>query len=357
MRYLWDRGYVATTGSCDCVGMLGPALGGGHGRLEGLYGLISDNIIQFSVVLANGKAVQVSSNGRSDLFWAMKGAGHNFGIVTSYELKIFPKGPKTWHYRNYIWRGDKLEAIFTALNKLHNNGTIPVNMALNFGTFAMQTTISDKEPVITWSFAYRGTAEEAEPYLAPFNQIQSVYQASGDVPYPEISVVQGTDDGSLFCQKGGTRVTATAGLQVYNITAERHIFDGFTKRISSNPIMAAGGAMLHEGYSTEAVIAQNPSDSAYPFRDDHHLMFVLITIPPDDPAMEESAWQWAKEVRDQWNDGQPNRLPSAYVNYANGYEPLEQIYGHEMWRLSRLRSLKRKYDPYNKFRFYNPIER
>lgn len=101
-RYLWDRGYVTTTGSCDCVGMMGPGLGGGHGRQEGLYGMVSDNIIQLNVVLANGDAVRVNKTSYSDLLCAMKGAGHNFGIVTSFELHIFPRGPDTWHYHNYI---------------------------------------------------------------------------------------------------------------------------------------------------------------------------------------------------------------------------------------------------------------
>lgn len=354
-RYLWDRGYVTTTGSCDCVGMLGPGLGGGHGRHEGLYGMISDNIIQMNVVLANGNAIRVSKSSYSDLLWAMKGAGHNFGIVTSFELNIFPRGPDTWHYHNYIWRGDKLEAVFNALNKLHGNGQTPVDMAINFGNFLMNTTITDKEPVIFWTFAYRGSAKAAQKHLAPFNKIKSVYEESGDLPYPAISVAQETDENSFICQHGYTRVTATAGLQVYNVTSERQIFDGFTKRVVSNPALAAGGVVLHEGYATKAVQAQNPDESAYPFRDDTHLMLVQIIVPPNDPKLEQAGWEWAKEVRNFWNKGQPNRPVNAYVNYANGFEPLEQIYGHEEWRLKRLRALKAKYDPFNRFRYYNPI--
>lgn len=239
-RYLWDRGYVTTTGSCDCVGMMGPGLGGGHGRQECLYGMVSDNIIQLNVVLANGNAVRVNKTSYSDLLWAMKGAGHNFGIVTSFELHIFPRGPETWHYHNYIWRGDKLEAVLNTLNNLHGNGSTPVDMAINFGNFLMNTTITDKEPVIFWTFAYRGSAEAAQKHLAPFNEIRSVYEESGDLPYPEISVAQATDENSFMCRHGYTRVTATAGLQVYNVTAKRQIFDGFTRRAVSNANLAAG---------------------------------------------------------------------------------------------------------------------
>lgn len=244
--------------------------------------------------------------------------------------------------------------MFNALNTLHGNGSTPVYMAINFGNFLMNTTITDKEPVIFWTFAYRGSAEAAQKHLAPFNEIRSVYEESGDLPYPEISVAQATDENSFMCRHGYTRVTATAGLQVYNVTAERQIFDGFTRRAVSNPNLAAGAIVLHKGYATKAVQARNPGESAYPFRDDTHLTLVQIIIPPNNTIQERAGWEWAREVRDFWNMGQAKRPVIAYVNYAKGFEPLEQIYGDE-WRLERLRALKAKYDPSNRFRYYNPI--
>lgn len=354
-RYLWDQGYVTTTGACNCVGMLGPGLGGGHGPLEGVYGMISDNFRQLNVVLANGTAITVNETSHAGLLWGMKGAGHNFGIVTSFELNIFPRGPDLWHYHNYIWRSDKLDAVFTAFNNFHNNGSTPVNMTVNFGGFQLNTTISKTDPIIWWTFAYRGTASEAEQHLASFNAIEAVQSESGDVPYPGVSIAQGNGETQFICQDNQVRITATAGLQVYNLTAEHLIYNGFKRRIASNPILAAGGGILHEGYSTEAVDNKNPEDSAYPFRADHHLMLVQIIIPPGNKSIENEAWEWAREVRDQWNQGQPGRPVNTYVNYANGYEPVETIYGHEAWRLERLRGLKKNYDPENRFRFYNPI--
>jgi hypothetical protein len=354
-KYLWDHGYVTTTGSCDCVGLMGAGLGGGHGRHEGLYGMVSDNIRQLNVVLGNGTAIRVNSTSNSDLLWAMKGAGHNFGIVTSFEMNIFPRGPDTWHYHNYVWRGDKLEALFTALNAFHNNGSTPVNMTANFGNFFMNTTITPDEPVIWWTFAYRGSAADAERLLAPFNAIGSVYEESGDVPYPGISHAQQTGLEDFICIPGNIRITSTAGLQVYNVTAERQIFEGFKRRVRKEPELAAGTAILHEGYSTAAVGTFDSASSAYPFRADHHLMLFDAIVPPNNKKLEKAAWKWADEVRDLWNKGQPGRPVDAYVNYANGFEPLEQIYGQEPWRLQRLRALKRKYDPQNRFRYYNPI--
>ncbi|KAK6081581.1 FAD binding domain-containing protein [Seiridium cupressi] len=183
---------MQATGSCDCVGMMDPGLGGGHGRHEGLYGMISDNIVQLNVVLANGTAIRVNETNHPDLLWDMKGAGHNFGIVTRFELKVWPREVELWHYHNCVWTEDKLEALFEESNKLHKDGNTPANMALNFNSFALNTSISEDRAVIFWSFAYRGPADEAEEILAGFNAIEPVYDVMGDVSYPEISEVQTT---------------------------------------------------------------------------------------------------------------------------------------------------------------------
>lgn len=357
IEYLWDKGFIATTGGCECVGMLGAGLGGGHGRQEGLHGLISDNILQLNVVLGNGSAIRVNATSHSDLLWGMKGAGHNFGIVTSYEMNIFPRGPDTWHYHNYIWRGDKLESVFNALNEFHGNGSTPVDMAFNVGNFVMNSTIANDEPVLFWTFAYRGTAEKAERLLAPFNGIENAYEETGDVPYPQIAHAQGTSMSDPICQHGSEHSTSTAFLQVYNVTAERLIFDGFKQRVAQYTDLAAGTTIMHEGYATKGVEDVDPAGSAYPFRDDRHLMLFNAIVPDsdDDGEKKKAAWDWASEVRDQWNAGQPGRPVDAYVNYATGFETLKERYGHESWRVEKLRGLKTQYDPDNHFRYYNPI--
>lgn len=354
-QYLWDNGFVTTTGGCECVGMVGAGLGGGHGRQEGLYGLIVDNMLQLNIVLGDGSTITVNETSYSDLLWGMKGAGHNFGIVTSFEMGIFPRGPDTWHYHNYIWRGDKLEAVFDALNVFHGNGTTPIDMAFENGAFLMNTTITEEEPVLSWTFAYRGSAEEAEQHLVPFNAIEAVYEEINDVSYPEIAHAQSTGANDPICEHGNVRISSTAGLAVYNLTAERLVFEGFKRRAAEDPVLVAGASMLHEGYATQGVDAVDSASTAYPFRADRHLAFFNAVVPHNDSAREEAATAWATEIRDQWNAGQPDRPVDAYVNYAGGSETLEQRYGHESWRIERLQDLKARYDPNNRFRYYNPI--
>ncbi|TVY17065.1 FAD-linked oxidoreductase azaG [Lachnellula arida] len=352
--YLWDKGYVATTGSCACIGLMGPGLGGGHGRYQGLYGLVSDNIISLNVVLADASAITVNSTSNPDLFWAMRGAGHNFGIVTSFQLQIHPRLVDTWHYHNYVWTQDKLEQVFEALNAFHGNGTTPVLMGSNAGQFAIVPNISETEAMLIWGFGYAGPAADAEKLLEPFNAISAVSEESGDVPFPEIAHLQGTGLEDATCQDGSSYAGSTLYSLVYNVTAERQIYNLFNEKIALYPEFAAGASFLHEGYSDQAVVAVDPASSAFPHRDEHHLLYFLLAMDKGSYSTD-AAWQWAAEVRDIWAAGQPTRLPATYVNYALGSESLESIYGDEPWRLERLRSLKAKYDPDNRFRYYNPF--
>ncbi|KAK8080847.1 hypothetical protein PG997_008665 [Apiospora hydei] len=354
-QYLWDNGYVGTTGACDCVGMMGPGLGGGHGRMEGSYGLIADNLVNINAVLADGSEVVVNDTSNADLFWAMRGAGHNFAAVTSFEMKIYPKGLDTWHYHNYYWTQDKLEAVFEAMNKFHDHGKTPVKMGVNYGGFWWNANVSDTEPSMYWVFGYAGAAEEAEELLEPFNAIPAAASDQGDVPYPQIASRQGTGVNETLCAPSRKHIFSTAGLIEYNITIEREIYHTFAQMVERYPDLKTTH-IVHEGYSTEAV-QKVPSDStAYPLRNDTLLMFFDAVIP-DNGRITRVTKKWAAEVRGLWNAGQPQRKPSTYVNYAAGDESLESMYGYEPWRLSRLRSLKAKFDPHNRFRYYNPIIR
>jgi FAD/FMN-containing dehydrogenase len=106
-----------------------------------------DTIVHFNVVLADGSEVGVNETSHEDLFWALKGAGHNFGIVTSVVKKIYPKGADTWHTHAYIWAQDKLETVFEALNEFHtsDNGTTPPLMGASYGAIIINSSISETE--------------------------------------------------------------------------------------------------------------------------------------------------------------------------------------------------------------------
>lgn len=123
---------------------MGPGLGGGYGRYMGFYGLIIDNFLSMNVVLANSSTLTVSEASTPDLWWGMRGAGHNFGIVTSFNLKIYKRTVDEWFYNTYIFRQDKLEPLFEIVNAMMNNGTQPKEL-MNYALYSWVPSISTTE--------------------------------------------------------------------------------------------------------------------------------------------------------------------------------------------------------------------
>jgi len=102
-----------------------------------------------NVVLANGTDITVNESSYADLWWAMRGAGHNFGIVTSFEAKIYPDN-KTYYYRTYEFTGDKLESLIEEINKFQNNGSLSTKWLGDWGVYTMDTTVSETD--VSYSF-------------------------------------------------------------------------------------------------------------------------------------------------------------------------------------------------------------
>lgn len=130
---------------------MGSGLGGGFGRYQGYFGLVVDNIISLNVVLADGSLINVSASSHPDLYWGMRGAGHNFGIVTSFDYKIHNQPVVNWFFQTFIFTGDKLEAFFARLNDLGANGTQPVGL-VTYSIFAMNPEISTTEVKLHYPF-------------------------------------------------------------------------------------------------------------------------------------------------------------------------------------------------------------
>jgi FAD/FMN-containing dehydrogenase len=134
---------MKVTGTCECVSFLGPALGGGHGWLQGHHGLVSDQFTSMNVVLANGDMVTINST--SDLWWGMQGAGHNFGIVTSVTTKIYDIVQPNWAIETIIFSGDKVEAIYEAANKhILQNGSQSSDI-INWSYWLNDATLDTKQ--------------------------------------------------------------------------------------------------------------------------------------------------------------------------------------------------------------------
>jgi FAD/FMN-containing dehydrogenase len=116
---LWASGKQTTTGLCGCVSVVGPALGGGHGLLQGQYGLVADQIVSVRLVLGSGEVVGVSETERADLFWALRGAGHNFGVVSELTVRVYDmeEGKGEWVYEVFTFKGEQLEELYALLGR------------------------------------------------------------------------------------------------------------------------------------------------------------------------------------------------------------------------------------------------
>jgi FAD/FMN-containing dehydrogenase len=117
--YLSSYGKETLSTGCDCVGYIPVLLGGGQGWLQGRYGLAADQLLSARLVLANGTAINVSEESNPDLFWALRGAGHNFGVVTQAKVKLYDVKPEDdkWTVSSFVFTHDKLEAIYTLANE------------------------------------------------------------------------------------------------------------------------------------------------------------------------------------------------------------------------------------------------
>jgi FAD/FMN-containing dehydrogenase len=98
---------------------MGISLGAGIGRLQGKYGYLNDNMVSARLLVANGTVIEISDRTNPDLFWALRGAGHNFGIVLEATYKVYPQLNDGRHFVvDFEFELDKVEAIFEAINAL-----------------------------------------------------------------------------------------------------------------------------------------------------------------------------------------------------------------------------------------------
>lgn len=111
--------------------------------LQSKYGFAADNLVSARVVLADGKVVTASDSENEDLFWALRGAGHNFGIVTSFDVKVSDVAHGGWTMTAFTFSEDKLESFFDTWNQLEETYKDPGLLVLN-GVMLRDPTVDDK---------------------------------------------------------------------------------------------------------------------------------------------------------------------------------------------------------------------
>ncbi|KAI1498336.1 hypothetical protein F5X99DRAFT_420717 [Biscogniauxia marginata] len=318
---------LVTTGTCDCVSTLGALLGGGIGYLTGEYGLGVDNVVSMNVVLADGTLKTVTAESSSDLFWALRGAAPNFGIVTSAVLVAHPvnsSNPSTAWEGALIYTPAQLDPVLDAIANL----TLASQMALS-----MTWVLSDSgTPTIIVNVFYHSLEAAGRAAFNSLLAISPVSDRTAITPYAEWNA-----GATTACM---SRLDPASWHAVYNVWA------GLVKQAG-----VEHSSVLLNAYPMGKARKLPLSSSAYPFRDTISY-FASITVLYTDPAFDGAALTYGRRARVLWQGGDGLAQDSTYINNAFGDEPLETIYGAS---LSRLQTLKRQNDPQHRFNQWFPL--
>ena len=333
-------GLATPSGVVSTTGVGGLTLGGGHGYLTRKYGLTIDNLLAADMVLADGSFVTVSAEKNQDLFWAIRGGGGNFGVVTEFRFQLHPVhtivgGPTLWHqeqttevmqwYRDFMQEAPEDLYGFFAILTVPPGPPFPEELHLK------------KMCGVVW--CYTGPEAKAEEVFQPISEFgpPAMYGIQ-PMPYPAL---QGAFD-ALY----------PPGLQWYwkgdfvnELTDEAialHVKHGYE--------MPTMHSTMHlypiDGKTHQVGTDETPWDYRRA-----KWSKVIAGVDPD-PENTEAITAWAKEY---WEALHPHSAGGAYVNFMmeEGEDRVKATYGSNYERLA---AIKQKYDPTNLFQVNQNIK-
>ncbi|KAL4878837.1 hypothetical protein BJY04DRAFT_208969 [Aspergillus karnatakaensis] len=341
---LYEHGKQTVHGVCECVSYLGPALGGGHGVLQGKYGVAADQLLSVNIVTADGVLRTVNEDNEEDLWWALRGAGHNFGIVTSVTSKIYDvPHDGLWAYEQLLFNGDHVEELFERFNELLK--TQPPGFLV--WTYLLRVPPLDPdEPVYLANFMQEGVKEIDYELIDPFRELSDLPALNKTTGlYTDIPRWITTDVDSRGCAKEENKVRFPIGFPKYNPEAQREFYHVFAEGTAEDSLFNASMVLL-EQYSSDGVKAVPSNSTAFPDRNDDLLVSPVVAYPnSSDYDTELLAREFGNKLRDVLLEGTGSDKLHAYVNYAAGDEGPHSWYGHEPWRLEKLKALKKDTAP------------
>ena len=333
-----DFGLAIPAGIVSTTGVGGLTLGGGVGYLSRKYGLTIDNLLEAEMVLADGSCVTVNGDQHKDLFWAIRGGGGNFGIVTSFKFKAHPVktvfgGPTLWPIERtkeiMEWFDGFIHKAPEELNGFIATLTIP-------GPPFPEHLHNKKFCGIVW--CYLGDSDKVDEVFKEIRSRAPLFEHMGAMPYPAIQTMF---DGMF-----------PPGMQWYwradffnDITPEaraKHLEFGsrIPTTLSQMHLYPISGA------------ASEPAKDATPwaYRDAKYAG-VIVGVDPD-PENADKITKWCK---DYWEALHPYSAGGAYSNFMmdEGEDRLRAAYGSNYGQLV---AIKNKYDPNNFFRVNQNIK-
>ncbi len=341
-------GLVTPTGNVSDTGIGGLALGGGLGNLRRKLGLSVDNMVSLEVVTADGEVLTASAEENAELFWALRGGGGNFGVVTSFEFRLYPLGPEVMFAAQFFaieeapqtmrnWR-DFVEAAPDEISSLCFFWTVP-------RLDAFPEEIRGKR-VFLYAALYAGAAEEGEAALAPLRAIGNpVLDLSGRGPY---TAWQQAFDPFFVCGPVYPDIFAY-WKSIYISGLDDGVIDDLVGRAKTLPSDQCLVALWHLG---GAVARPAPGDTAFGKRSAPYLLSYDSCWL--DPALTDRVVRWTKEQVEAARAFSPG---GSYLNFPGVGEvdqnALKEAYGENYGRLSQV---KAQHDPGNMFRMNQNIQ-
>jgi FAD/FMN-containing dehydrogenase len=333
------HGLATTGGIVSHTGVGGLTLGGGIGFLMRKHGLAVDNLLAAEVVTAEGGVVRASADEHPELFWALRGGGGNFGVVTSFRFSLHPVGP-TVTAGPVFWAADDTTEVLRFYRDFAAEAPDELGSVVRLGTVPPLPDIPEHlhwRPAVAVACCYAGSVEDGERAVQPLRRFgRPLVDLLAPSSYADFQ--GGTDDTVLHGWHYYWKATSLAGLS-----------DGAIAAISDHAYAAGSprsyAAMFHMG----GAVARAPLDAtAFAGRDvAHNLVIDAVWLPDEagEHAAAETAW-----ARGLLQALEPHGAGGVYVNFLDaddGDGRVRQAYGDPTHR--RLAEVKADYDPDNVF--------
>jgi FAD/FMN-containing dehydrogenase len=320
---------LATTGGIiSSTGVAGLTLGGGLGWLLGRYGLSADNLLSAELVTANGEILTASAEENSDLFWAIRGAGANFGVVTALEFRLHPVGPT-------ITGGLIAYPIDQARDVLRFYRDLTANASDELTVYGGLVHAPDGSGVKLAALiaCHCGDVRDGEAAVRPIKEFgRPAMDAIGPMPYTDLNSML---DGGY--PRGAFNYWKTTFLDTLGDDAIDTIVDAFAR--CPSPM---GQIVMEHVHGAAARV--DPSATAFPHRRVRYNLLVLSQWA--DSADTELGIQWARE---SYAALERFGADGSYVNYLGHDESDAKVAAAYGTSYARLREVKRKYDADNVF--------
>jgi FAD/FMN-containing dehydrogenase len=337
-------GLATPGGVVSDTGVAGLTLGGGYGWLRRKYGLSSDNVLEAEVVTADGAVLTASKDENSDLFWAIRGGGGNFGIVTSFTFTLHPVGPEV-AFAATFYPIEELGEVLRGWRAYVEQAPDEVTATCVTMTFPANPELPEAvhdRPVAIIGGVYSGDVEEGMKLMQPLRELGTpLFDMSGPTPF--VGVQTGFDP--LFPRNTLRAYWKSQYLDELTDDA----IDTIAARAGDRPAPLTLVNTFHMG---GAIAQVGEEDTAFAQRSAPYMVSIdgMWTEAADDEA--NVAW-----VRSAWGDIAEFGTGEVYLNFTGLSDEATQAGVDSAFgrNLARLAEVKATYDPDNFFQLNNNI--